>query len=163
VLKKYCAIVIAACVFSAAAFAEQVSLKNGDHLSGAIVSMDGKKLVIKTTYAGEVSIDWAEVSQFSSDKDTLVVTKADKQVVSGTVTSQDSNVLVATAAGVQTVPRTCVHPPIRLRTRNRYIRDCSKAGLAAAILVSPLHEEIAKPRTSRWASMPIERLLTTNG
>lgn len=105
-LKKYCLIVIAACVFSAAAFAEQVSLKNGDHLSGAIVSMDGKKLVIKTTYAGDVSIDWAEVSQFSSDKDTLVVTKADKQLVSGTVTSQDSNVLVATAAGVQTVPRT---------------------------------------------------------
>lgn len=105
-LKKYRLIVIAVCVFSAAAFAEQVSLKNGDHLSGAIVSMDGKKLVLKTTYAGEVSIDWAEVTQFSSDKDTLVVTKADKQLVSGTVTSQDSNVLVATAAGVQTVPRT---------------------------------------------------------
>ena len=88
--------------------AEQVTLKNGDHLSGAIVSMDGKKLVIKTTYAGEVSIDWAEVSQFSSDKDTLVVTKADKQLVSGTVTSEDSDVLVATAQGMQRVPRTDV-------------------------------------------------------
>ncbi len=85
--------------------AEQVTLKNGDHLSGAIVSMDGKKLVIKTTYAGDVSIDWAEVSQFSSDKDTLVVTKADKQLVSGTVSSDGSNVLVTTAQGEQTVPR----------------------------------------------------------
>ena len=90
---------------TAALQAEQVTLKNGDHLSGAIVSMDGKKLVIKTTYAGDVSIDWAEVSQFSSDKDTLVVTKADKQLVSGTVTSEGPDVLVATTQGVQTVPR----------------------------------------------------------
>ncbi len=88
--------------------AEQVTLKNGDHLSGAIVSMDGKKLVLKTTYAGEVSIDWAEVSQFSSDKAPLVVTKADKQLVSGTVTSEGANVMVTTAQGVQTVPRTDV-------------------------------------------------------
>lgn len=91
-----------------AAQAEQVSLKNGDHLSGAIVSMDGKKLVLKTSYAGDVSIDWGEVSQFSSDKDTLVVTKADKQLVSGTVTSEGSDILVATAQGVQKVPRTDV-------------------------------------------------------
>lgn len=88
-----------------ASHAEQVSLKNGDHLTGAIVSMDGKKLVIKTTYAGEVSIDWAEVNQFESDKQALVVTKADKQLVSGTVTSEGSDVIVATAQGVQKVPR----------------------------------------------------------
>ena len=85
--------------------AEQVSLKNGDHLSGTIVSMDGKKLVLKTTYAGEVSIDWAEVSQFVSDQQPLVVTKADKQIVSGTVSSEGSDVLVTTAQGVQRVPR----------------------------------------------------------
>ena len=90
---------------AAALHAEQVTLKNGDHLTGAIVSMDGKKLVIKTSYAGEVSIDWSEVSQFTSDQDTLVVTKADKQLVSGTVASQGENILVATTQGAQTVPR----------------------------------------------------------
>ncbi len=85
--------------------AEQVSLKNGDHLSGSIVSMDGKKLVLKTTYAGDISIDWAEVSQFSSDKEPLVVTKVDQQLVSGTVTTEGSDVLVTTTQGVQRVPR----------------------------------------------------------
>jgi putative salt-induced outer membrane protein YdiY len=85
--------------------AEEVSLKNGDHLSGVIVSMDGKKLVLKTTYAGDVSIDWAEVSHFSSDKQPLVVTKADKQLVSGTVAGEGSDVVVTTAQGVQRVPR----------------------------------------------------------
>ena len=95
-------------VYGRVAQAEQVSLKNGDHLSGAIVSMDGKKLVLKTSYAGDVPIDWVEVSQFSSDKDTLVVTKADKQVASGTVTLEGSDILVATAQGMQRVPRTDV-------------------------------------------------------
>jgi hypothetical protein len=98
-------VLVCSCV---TAQAEQVSLKNGDHLSGSIVSMDSKKLMLKTTYAGDVSIDWAEVSQFSSDKDTLVVTKADKQLVSGTVTSEGSDIVVVTAQGVQRVPRTDV-------------------------------------------------------
>ena len=88
--------------------AEEVSLKNGDHLSGTIVSMDGKKLVLKTTYAGDVSIDWGEVSQFSSGKQSLVVTKTGQQLVSGTVTSEGADILVAAAQGVQRVPRTDV-------------------------------------------------------
>ena len=91
-----------------AAQAEQVSLKNGDHLTGSIVSMDVKKLVLKTSYAGEVPIDWSEVSQFSSDKDTLVITKVDKQLVSGTVTSEGSDIVVVTAQGAQRVLRTDV-------------------------------------------------------
>ena len=88
-----------------ASYAEQVTLKNGDHLTGSIVSMDGKKLVIKTTYAGEVPIDWSEVTEFNSDKTPLVVTRADKQVVSGPVTSEGPNVVVTSAQGTQTVPR----------------------------------------------------------
>src|SRR5271169_60686 len=103
---KFLSSVFALLICTAATIcAEQVTLKNGDHLSGAIVNMDGKKLVIKTTYAGEVSIDWAEVTQFSSDKEPLVVTKADKQLVSGTVAAEGSDVVVTTAQGAQRVPR----------------------------------------------------------
>jgi len=83
--------------------AEQVTLKNGDRLTGAILSMDGKKLVMKTSYAGEVTIDWGEVTQFSSDKP-LVVTKTDKQMVSGPVSSEGSDVMVTTASGPQKLP-----------------------------------------------------------
>ena len=105
-LKKVWSLVFVSLICSAVALsAEEVSLKNGDHLSGAIVSMDGKKLVLKTSYAGDISIDWAEVSQFSSDKQPLVVTKADKQLVSGTVAAEGSDVMVTTAQGVQRVPR----------------------------------------------------------
>ena len=105
-LKKFSLLLSVALLCGVATLsAEEVTLKNGDHLSGAIVSMDGKKLVLKTTYAGDVSIDWAEVSQFSSDKQPLVVTRADKQLVSGTVAAEGSDVMVTTAQGVQRVPR----------------------------------------------------------
>ncbi len=80
--------------------AEQVTLKNGDRLTGAIVSMDGKKLVVHTSYAGDVPIDWAEVSQFSSDKP-LVITRTDKQVLSGTVATEGQDVMITTAQGQQ--------------------------------------------------------------
>jgi len=82
--------------------AEQVTLKNGDRLTGAIVSMDGKKLVVNTSYAGDISIDWGEVAQFSSDKP-LVITRTDKQVLSGTVSTEGQNVVIATTQGSQTL------------------------------------------------------------
>lgn len=91
----------------AIASAEQVSLKNGDHLSGTIVSMDGKKLVLKTTYAGEVSIDWDQVEQFTSDQP-LVVTKSNQQTVTGTVKTEDGSYVVTTPQGAQTVAKSDV-------------------------------------------------------
>jgi putative salt-induced outer membrane protein YdiY len=87
--------------------AEKVSLKNGDSLSGSILSMDGKKLVIKTAYAGDVSIDWDAVDQFNSDKP-LVITKADKQVVTGTVSSEGAEYVVTTPQGTQKLAKSDV-------------------------------------------------------
>lgn len=87
--------------------AEQVTLKNGDRLTGAIVSMDGKKLVVHTSYAGDVSIDWGEVTQFTSDQP-LVITRTDKQVLSGTVATEGQDVMITTAQGEQKLPLTDV-------------------------------------------------------
>jgi hypothetical protein len=84
--------------------AEQVSLKNGDRLTGSIVSMDAKKLVLKTAYAGEVAIDWTSVDQFTSDAP-LLITKANQQTVTGTVKSAGTDYVVTTAQGSQTVPQ----------------------------------------------------------
>ena len=84
--------------------AEQVALKNGDHLSGTIVSMDGKKLVLKTTYAGEVTIDWDAVDQFTSDHP-LVVTKSNQQILTGTVKNSGADYVITTPQGQQTVQK----------------------------------------------------------
>ncbi len=94
------ALICACCV---ALSAEQVTLKNGDRLTGSIVSMDDKKLTVKTDYAGDITIDRTAVAQFSSQQP-LVVTRTDKQVVSGTVTQQDSSIVVNSTTGAQTIP-----------------------------------------------------------
>ena len=95
------------CCCCVALQAAQVTLKNGDRLTGTIVSLSDKKLVVHTDYAGDVTIDWASVTQFTSDQP-MVVTKTDKQVVTGTVNAQDASVAVATTSGTQTIPQTDV-------------------------------------------------------
>ena len=95
------------CCFCAVLYAEQVTLKNGDRVTGTIVSMDDKKLTVKTDYAGDITIDRAAVAQFSSQQP-LVVTRTDKQVVTGPVTQQDSSIVVNGTAGAQTIPLTDV-------------------------------------------------------
>lgn len=87
--------------------AAQVTLKNGDRLTGTIVSLSDKKLVVHTDYAGDVTIDWASVTQFTSDAP-MVVTKTDKQVVKGTVNALDASVAVATTSGTETIPQSDV-------------------------------------------------------
>ena len=49
-----CGLLICCCCM--ALYAEQVTLKNGDRLTGTIVSVSDKKLVLKTEHAGEFSL-----------------------------------------------------------------------------------------------------------
>ncbi len=93
------------CCAVAGLSAEQITLKNGDRVTGTIVSMDDKKLTVKTEYAGDISIDRAAVAQFSTQQP-LVVTRTDKQVITGPVTAQDTSIVVATTTGAQTIPAT---------------------------------------------------------
>jgi len=95
------------CCLSIASHAAQVVLKNGDRISGSITSLDNKKLTVKTDYAGDITIDWDAVAQFTSDQP-LVVTRTDKQTVSGPVSMQDSSIVVNSTAGAQTIPQSDV-------------------------------------------------------
>ena len=99
------AVIVCCCCINL--YAEQVTLKNGDRLTGAILSVSDKKLTIKTEHAGTVTIDWDAVAEFSSGQP-MVVTRTDKQVVSGAVTTKDSEVAVSTTSGTQTIPMTDV-------------------------------------------------------
>ena len=96
-----CGLLICCCCM--ALYAEQVTLKNGDRLTGTIVSVSDKKLVLKTAYAGEISIDRDSVAQFSTEQP-MVVTRTNQQTVSGAVNTKDSEVTVNTTSGTQTIP-----------------------------------------------------------
>ena len=79
-------------------FADQVVLKNGDRLTGSIVSSDGKEFVIKTEFAGEVKIQWTAVDQISSNQN-LHVAVANGQMLVGPVSTSNGTVAVATRSG----------------------------------------------------------------
>jgi putative salt-induced outer membrane protein len=81
-----------------AVFADQITLKNGDHLSGTIVKSDGKTLVLHTEFAGDVTVQFAAITQITTDKD-LHVTTSDKKTVVGPVTTSDGKIEVATKSG----------------------------------------------------------------
>ena len=77
------------------ALADQVSLKNGDRLSGNIVSSDGKTLVIHTDYAGDLSLKWDAVQGIQSSQE-LHLEMQDGKTIAGTVSTSDDKLMIST-------------------------------------------------------------------
>lgn len=77
--------------------ADQVTLKNGDRLTGTIVKTDDdkKKLEIKSELAGDVIVQWDAVTAIVSSQP-LHLTLSDGRVITGTVTTTDGKLSVAT-------------------------------------------------------------------
>ncbi len=48
--------------------ADVVHMKNGDRISGKLVRKSADSLVIRTPYAGEISVEWKEVAAFTTEK-----------------------------------------------------------------------------------------------
>jgi len=78
------------------AMADQITLKNGDRLSGAILKNDGKKLTMKSEFAGEVTVPWEAVTGLSSSGP-LHVELNDGQLVVGVVTLPPESATLAIA------------------------------------------------------------------
>lgn len=76
-------------------FADQITLKNGDRLTGDIIKSDEKALVIKSEFAGEVTVQWTAVDTISSTQ-TLHVGLKDGQTIVGTATPSDGKVQLQT-------------------------------------------------------------------
>jgi putative salt-induced outer membrane protein YdiY len=100
---QYLAVVFLCFAIASVARADTVILKNGDRLTGTIEVSDGKDVTLKTDYAGEIKIKWDAVTQVMTDKPLYVVTP-DKKTVSGTVTTDGTNLVVRAATGVVQVP-----------------------------------------------------------
>lgn len=92
-MKKMCMYVVSLiallAIMSPGLLADQVTLKNGDRLTGSIIKSDDKALVIKTEFAGDVTVVWSAISAINSSQP-LHVALHGGQVVVGTVTTTDS-------------------------------------------------------------------------
>ena len=100
--------VLAFLLLTVPVLADQVSLKNGDRLTGSITKSDGKTLVIKTDYAGDVTVKFDAVQAITSAGDLNVSLQGGKTVV-GPVTTSGENVIVATkTAGSVEAPKASI-------------------------------------------------------
>jgi putative salt-induced outer membrane protein len=90
------------------AVADQVALKNGDRLTGSISKADGKELVIKTDYAGDVTVKFDAIQAITSAGDLHIILSDGKTAV-GPVSTSGDNVLVATrTAGTVEAPKSSI-------------------------------------------------------
>jgi putative salt-induced outer membrane protein len=85
-----------------AAEVDKVTLKNGDRFSGTIVSGDGKTLLLKTEFAGDITIEWDAVTAIDSSQD-LHLTLKGGQRLSGKVSTTDGK-FVVTGPGAAAAP-----------------------------------------------------------
>ena len=105
-------IFVFAFTFPGALFADQIVLTNGDRITGQILKSDDKELVIKSEYAGEITVQWPAVQGITSTQP-LHVNLNNGQTLVGPVKTTDDNFQVATTTqGAVTAPKNSV---VRIR------------------------------------------------
>jgi putative salt-induced outer membrane protein YdiY len=55
--------------------ADELTFKNGDRISGKILNMNEKQVVIKTSYAGEITANWTEIVNAKTDQKIAFILK----------------------------------------------------------------------------------------
>jgi len=87
----------------AAAFADQVVLKNGDTLTGSIVKKDGDKLTLHSEFLGDVTMPWTAIRSIQSDE-TLTVELPGNERVAGKVATSGDTLQVNTGTATRSAP-----------------------------------------------------------
>ncbi len=60
-------------LMSVHAAADEILMKKGDRITGTVVSMQDKVLLFRTSYAGDISIRWEEISGLTTDNPIHVI------------------------------------------------------------------------------------------
>jgi putative salt-induced outer membrane protein YdiY len=89
----------AALLTAIAAHADQITLKNGDRLTGTIVEFDGKELRMKTELAGEVKVKWEDIADLTGTEPLTVELKDGQRLLGPFATRADRLVVKTEEAG----------------------------------------------------------------
>jgi len=65
------------------AFADQITLKNGDRITGSIVKKDGNNLTVKSELMGDVTIPWDKITGIKTDEQLNVVLSGEPPLAAG--------------------------------------------------------------------------------
>lgn len=85
-------------------FGDQVTLKNGDRLTGTVVKSDSKTLTLHTDAAGDVTLKFDDIQEIRSEEP-LHITLKDGKTAVGPVTTTDGKIEVASKNGTVEAPK----------------------------------------------------------
>ena len=83
-------------VLVAPVMADEIRLKNGDRLSGKVVRMEEGKLIFETSYAGEITIKWDEISNLSTEEPIRVMLSDETSLEGVTKSDEAGKIIVKT-------------------------------------------------------------------
>jgi hypothetical protein len=83
--------------------ADQVVLKNGDRVTGAVVKKDGNNLIVKTDQFGAVTVAWDQIASIRTDKPVNVVL-ADGRKAKATIATAGAVVEIAAQPPISVAP-----------------------------------------------------------
>jgi hypothetical protein len=80
--------------------ADEITLANGDRISGEVLAKSGDKIVVRTRYAGEIAIDWREVRSIAADTPLAVLLAGEERPQRARLRpAADGHALLETAQG----------------------------------------------------------------
>src|SRR5579862_4173273 len=94
--------VCAVFLLAAAGFADQITMKDGDRITGDIVKKDGDSVTVKSKNFGTVTLKWGDIATVKSNQP-LNVTLAGGKTVKATIETQGGQIQVAAQGAPQTV------------------------------------------------------------
>ena len=83
--------------------ADQIVMKNGDRVTGAVVKKDGKNLTVKTEQFGDVTLAWDQVASIKIDKPINVVL-ADKRTAKAPLATSGAMIEIAAQPPIDVAP-----------------------------------------------------------
>ncbi|MGH9703272.1 MAG: DUF481 domain-containing protein [Candidatus Acidiferrales bacterium] len=106
------------------ASADQVTLKNGDRITGAIQQTQGKSILIKSEFAGDVNVLWDAVDSIQTTQPLFLILK-DGQTLAGKVSTVNGKFVVETSnAGTVTAAKdsiVLVRNPVEQTAYNEHL------------------------------------------
>src|SRR5260370_28637271 len=83
---------VAAVLVAAAGLGDEITMKDGDRITGSVVKKDGDAVTIKSKNFGEVKLKWSDVAEIKTDQPLNVV--LGDRTVKATIQSQGTQLQV---------------------------------------------------------------------
>lgn len=93
---------VAAIMLAGTAWADQVTLKNGDRITGSVVKKDGANLTVKTDQLGVIVTPWEQVTSIRLDAQATIVLQDGRSLL-GTISTTNGRLAIVTRDATLTV------------------------------------------------------------